>query len=168
MTRILLIAAAVLPLLLPSSALAAGSAPNSDPLFGAMLTDLTDRPVPLERFRGRPLVVNFWARWCPPCIDEIPDLIATRAKFKNQGIEVIGIAVEDSTALVREFAGQHKIDYPVLLSKDKGFAMMQALGNTAAGLPYTLVLDRHGKVIAKKLGRMSKSEMESAFAAATN
>jgi thiol-disulfide isomerase/thioredoxin len=168
MHRILPIAVLVLQMLLPLSAQAAGSALSSDPLFGATLTDLADRPAALAGFRGRPLVINFWARWCPPCIDEIPDLIGARARFKARGLEVIGLAVEDSTIPVREFASAHHMDYPVLLTKDKGFALMQALGNTAAGLPYTLVLDRHGNVVARKMGRMSKSEMDTAFAAALN
>jgi peroxiredoxin len=168
MNRLLPIAAVVLHLLWPLPALAAGSALSSDPLFGATLTDLADRPIALAGFRGKPLVINFWARWCPPCIDEIPDLISTRAGFKARGVEVIGIAIEDGTALVREFAGAHHMDYPVLLAKDQGFALMRALGNTAAGLPYTVVLDRRGNVVARKLGRMSKSEMETAFTAALN
>jgi peroxiredoxin len=168
MTRFVSIAAVILQLLWPFPAQAAGSALSSDPLFGTALTDLADHPIALAGFRGKPLVINFWARWCPPCIDEIPDLISTRAEFKARGLEVIGIAIEDSTALVREFAGTHHMDYPVLLAKDQGFTLMRALGNTTAGLPYTLVLDRRGNVVARKLGRMSKSEMETAFVAALN
>ena len=160
---------AFLVCLLSSYPASAGSSPlSADPLFGSTLTDLADRPAPLAAFRGKPLVINFWARWCPPCIEEIPDLVATRARYKNRGIEVVGIAIEDSAKLVHEFTKEHHMDYPVLLAKDQGFTLMRALGNTAAGLPYTLVLDRRGNVVAKKLGRMSKSEMEAAFAAALN
>lgn len=168
MNRILPIAAVILLALLPLPVLLAGSAPSSDPLFAATLTDLADHPANLAGFRGKPLVINFWASWCPPCIDEIPDIVAERARFKSRGLEVIGIAMEESTSSVREFTGKHHMEYPILLAKDQGFALMQALGNRAAGLPYTLVLDRNGNVVAKKLGRMSKSEMETAFAAALN
>jgi thiol-disulfide isomerase/thioredoxin len=166
MTRAASTLAALLCLILPASAGAAGSAPPSNPLSSYSLSDLDDRPFSLSQFRGRPLVVNFWARWCPPCIAEIPDLISLHGKFKDRGVEVVGIAVEDGTALVRDFVRQQRMDYPVLVAKDKGPSMMQALGNSSLGLPFTVVLDRQGRVVARKLGRMSRQEMEKAFAAA--
>jgi thiol-disulfide isomerase/thioredoxin len=137
-------------------------------LFAATLTDIEDKPAELARYKGRPLVVNFWARWCGPCREEIPHLVSGRARFKDQGLEVIGIAIEDKAESVRDFAKAYDMDYPVLLAKEQGIPLMQALGNTRAGLPYTLVLDRQGKVVASKLGPMSKDEMASAFAAALN
>jgi len=168
MNRAAPIAALVLSLLPPLAALAAGAPPSSEPLFAATLTDLADRPVKLAGFRGRPLVINFWARWCPPCLDEIPDIVDTRARFKSRGLEVIGIAIDDSTSSVRQFAGRFHIEYPILLAKDQGFGLLQALGDAVGGLPYTLVVNRDGSVVARKLGRMSKSEMDMAFAAALN
>ena len=64
-----------------------------DPLWAATLTGLDDKPVAMDRFRGRPLAVNFWARWCTPCRDEIPDFVRARAKYKTKGMEVVGIAI---------------------------------------------------------------------------
>ena len=140
--------------------------PSSAPLFAATMTDLQDKPAELARYRGRPLVVNFWARWCGPCREEIPQLVSERARLKDQGLEVIGIAIEDNTESVRDFAKAYEMDYPVLLAKDQGIALMQTLGNTRAGLPYTLVLDRNGNVVTSKLGPMKKDEMAASFAAA--
>jgi peroxiredoxin len=140
--------------------------PSAAPLFAATLSDTQDKPVAMEKFKGRPLVINFWARWCGPCRQEIPDLISERARLKAQGLEVIGVAIEDKPDAVREFAKAYDMDYPVLLAKDQGIPLMQALGNAQAGLPYTLVLDRQGRVVATKLGPMKKAEMASAFAAA--
>jgi thiol-disulfide isomerase/thioredoxin len=140
--------------------------PSSAPLFAAALTDLQDKPTELARYRGRPLVVNFWARWCGPCREEIPQLVSERARLKDRGLEVVGIAIEDNTESVRDFAKAYDMDYPVLLAKEQGIPLMQALGNRRAGLPYTLVLDRDGKVIASKLGPMTQEEMAASFAAA--
>lgn len=130
--------------------------PSSAPLFAATLTDLQDAPADLARYRGRPLVVNFWARWCGPCREEILQLVSERARLKDRGLEVVGIAIEDNTESVRDFAKAYEMDYPVLLAKDQGIALLQAQGNSRAGLPYTLVLDRNGKVAASKLEPMTK------------
>jgi thiol-disulfide isomerase/thioredoxin len=140
--------------------------PSTAPLFASILTDTEDKPAEFARYKGRPLVVNFWARWCGPCREEIPHLVSERARLKDQGLEVIGIAIEDNTGSVREFAKAYEMNYPVLLAKDQGIALMQAMGNTRAGLPYTLVLDRNGRVVASKLGPMKIDEMAAAFNAA--
>jgi peroxiredoxin len=152
--------------LMPRSAAAAEPVAVNPSLFSATLYDLNNRSATLERFRGRPLVVTFWARWCDPCRREIPDLIGERARLKNQGLEVIGIAIEDDPVAVKEFVKANGIDYPVLLTKSEGIALLQALGNYSGGLPYTLVLDRRGRVVKQRLGAMQKAEMASAFDAA--
>ena len=150
--------------LMPLAALA--EPVSTAPLFAATLADTQDRPVALDKFKGRPLVVNFWARWCGPCRQEIPHLVSERARLKDTGLEVVGIAIEDKVEAVRDFAKAYDMDYPVLIAKDQGIPLMQALGNSRAGLPYTLVLDRRGKVIASKLGPMTQDEMAAAFGAA--
>ena len=96
----------------------------------------------------------------------MPDLIAERARLKGQGLEIVGIALEDDPTAVKEFLKANGIDYPVLLTKSEGLALLQALGNLSAGLPYTLVLDRQGRVLMRRLGAMRKTEMAGAFDAA--
>jgi thiol-disulfide isomerase/thioredoxin len=135
-------------------------------LWQATGFDLADQPVALLKYRDRPLVLNFWARWCPPCRDEIPDFIRTNTNYKTQGVELVGLALEDQTGPVADFVRQYGIDYPVLLTRDQGYALMAALGNPQQALPFTIVIDRHGNVVARKVGRMSRTEMETAFAAA--
>lgn len=144
---------------------AVADTPASAPLFAATLTDLDDKPVAVAGYKGKPLVVNFWARWCGPCRAEIPELVAARAKYKARGVEVLGIGLEDKPDAVREFAKAYDMDYPVLLAKDNGIALMQALGNPKAGLPFTLAVDRGGKVVYLKLGGMKAADVEAAFAA---
>ena len=144
------------------STLAAGDEmPSSAPLFAATLSDLDDKPVALERYKGKPLIVNFWARWCGPCKVEIPELIAIRKANKGK-LEVLGIGIEDKVDAAKEFAKAYEMDYPVFVAQEKGIPLMQALANTKGGLPFTLVIDRNGQVVQKKLGIMKKADLEAA------
>ena len=140
--------------------------PPAEPLFAATLTDVADKPAAMSVYKGKPLIVNFWARWCGPCREEIPELIKARAKYKGRGLEVIGIAIEDNAEPVREFAKAYDMDYPVVLAKSKGLWLMQTLGNGRAGLPYTVAIDRKGNIVSKKLGGMKKADIEAAAEAA--
>jgi len=135
--------------------------PSSALLFEATLNDLDDKPVALERYRGKPLIVNFWARWCGPCRVEIPELIAIRQAHKGK-LEVLGIGIEDKADAAKEFARAYEMDYPVFVARDKGIPLMQALGNTKGGLPFTVVIDRNGQVVQKKMGIMKKADLEAA------
>ncbi len=133
--------------------------PSSAPLFTATLANLDDKPVALERYKGKPLVVNFWARWCGPCRAEIPELIKFRNAHKGK-IEVLGIGIEDKAEPAKEFAKAYDMDYPVFVAKEQGIPLMQTLGNTKAGLPYTLFIDRNGQVISKKMGTVKKADLD--------
>ena len=135
--------------------------PSSAPLFAATLNDLEDKPVALERYKGKPLIVNFWARWCGPCRVEIPELIAIRKAHKGK-LEVLGIGIEDKADAAKEFARAYEMDYPVFVAREKGIPLMQALGNAKGGLPFTIVVDRNGQVVQKKMGIMRKADLEAA------
>jgi len=143
---------------------AANEQTSSAPLFAATLNDLDDKPVALERYKGKPLVVNFWARWCAPCRAEIPELNKFRAANKGK-IEVLGIGIEDDAPPAKQFARKYQIDYPVFVAKEKGIPLMQALGNSKGGLPYTLFIDRDGKVIQNKMGLIKATDLDAVQAA---
>ncbi len=132
---------------------------SSAPLFAATLADVDDKPVALERFKGQPLIVNFWARWCGPCRAEIPELIKFRAEHKGK-VEVLGIGIEDKAEPAKEFAKAYEMDYPVFVAKEKGIPLMKELGNTKAGLPYTLFIDRQGNIVQNKMGLLKKADLE--------
>ena len=140
---------------------AADDMPSSAPLFAATLSDLDDKPVALSRYKGKPLVVNFWARWCGPCRAEIPELIKFRAAHKGK-IEVLGIGIEDKADPAREFAKAYEMDYPVFVAKEQGIPLMKALGNTKGGLPFTVFIDRNGQILQIKLGLIKPADFEAA------
>ncbi len=134
------------------------------PLFAATLHDYDDKPFAFEQLRGKPLIVNFWARWCGPCRKEIPELAAAHDKYAKQGLVVVGIALDDKVEATKDFAKAYEMRYTGLLAKEGGIALMQATGNPKAVVPFTLVIDRQGKVVGSKLGAMNHDEIEVAAA----
>lgn len=136
---------------------------SSAPLYQASFNNLEGQPVALEQLRGKVAVVNFWATWCPPCRKEIPDLIEAQEQYRERGVAFLGIAVEDNNALVQDFARTYGINYPQVSGKEQGIALMQKLGNQAAGLPFTLVLDAQGKIVDTRRGAMSAARLEQAL-----
>jgi len=144
----------------------AADAISSLPLYEASFNDLAGQPVALEQLKGNVAVVNFWATWCPPCRKEIPDLVEAHAQYRERGVAFLGIAVEDNRELVQDFAHTYGINYPLVAGKEQGIALMQALGNQAAGLPFTLVLDAQGNVVAAKRGAINAARLEQALQAA--
>jgi thiol-disulfide isomerase/thioredoxin len=141
-------------------------AAGSDALFASRLASSDDKPVALEAWRGKPLIVNFWARWCAPCRVEIPELALTQEKYRKRGLVVLGIGLEDKAESVRDFMKAYEMNYTVLLAKSSGIELMQALGNTRAGLPFTVAIGRRGEIVATKLGAMNRAELDAAAEAA--
>jgi thiol-disulfide isomerase/thioredoxin len=152
---------ATLVFALVAASTAADEMPSSAPLFAATLNDLDDKPVALERYKGKPLIVNFWARWCGPCRTEIPELIRVRNAHKGK-LEVLGIGIEDKVDAVKEFARAYDMDYPVFVAAAKGIPLMKALGNNRGGLPFTVVIDRNGQVVLVRMGLMRKADLDAA------
>jgi len=149
-------------LVLSHPILAAAPPASSAPLYAASFTDLDGRPINLAQFKGKVAVVNFWATWCPPCLKEMPDLVSAYARHQEQGVVFIGIAVDDNTGMVRKFASEHGINFPLAIGKENGIELMQKLGNSLAGLPYTLVLDARGNIVASRLGPITPARLEQA------
>jgi thiol-disulfide isomerase/thioredoxin len=140
-------------------------AQESAPLFAATLHDIDSRPVALADFRGQPLIVNFWARWCGPCREEIPELISLAKAHQAKGLKVIGIGLENNSENVKDFVKAYEMDYSLLFAPVDGISLMRALGNGRAAVPFTLAIDRNGRVVMHRLGQASRAELDKAAAA---
>ncbi len=135
---------------------------DAEAFFASTFTGIDGQPLAMAQFRGRPLIVNFWARWCGPCRDEIPELVTLRGEQAADGIEVVGVAIEDGDKLeaVRDFAKTYAMSYPVVIAAKEGIPLMKAMGNHQAGLPFTVYIGRDGKPLGSKMGRVRRAELE--------
>jgi len=163
--NLLLLAAAL-------AALAAGyvtalwlRAPTTDTTGGGQaiefrMPDLAGKEHGLEEWRGRVVVLNFWATWCPPCREEIPVFIDLQKRHGAEGLQFVGIAIDDAAA-VAAYGRKIGINYPSLVAGDGGLNLMNSYGNAAGNLPFSVILDREGRVAARKLGAFQRAELES-------
>jgi len=158
--KIVSVLASVLLLVLFTVGAKAQEKGGLDALLDATMIGLHGEPMPLSQFRGKPLIVSFWARWCVPCRDEFPEFMALRKKYKKQGLTVLGVALEDDPVKVRDFLIAYKVDYPAALAGEQGIPLIQALGNDEALLPFTLLIDRRGEIVSSKRGVFRKSDFQ--------
>lgn len=141
---------------------AAAATKGAEVIFAASLPDLQDENQAISQWRGNVMVVNFWATWCEPCRKEIPEFIELQEKFRDKGLVFVGIAV-DQKEKVAAFSKEMGINYPVLVGDMKAMALAEAAGNRQGALPFTVVIDRNGKITGTKLGRLSRNNLESMF-----
>ncbi len=117
--------------------------------------------------RGSPLIINFWATWCVPCIRELPALQRFRREYEGRGWRVLALAV-DSPVPVLEFVAKFKLELPVAMAGIGGLELMRDLGNQQGGLPFSVVFGRDGRVRERKLGETKYDELLRWAAASAN
>jgi thiol-disulfide isomerase/thioredoxin len=132
-------------------------------LLLASFTDLDGKVRTLSPTRGKVLIVNFWATWCLPCREEIPELKKVHKKYSINGIEVTGIAL-DNVSKVRDFAADMSIDYGLLIANAEALVIGKDLGNQAGVLPFTVVLDRAGRVAYTHAGALTEATLDAVLA----
>lgn len=109
-------------------------------------------------FKGRPLVLNFWATWCPPCVEELPLLNAFFVENKAKGWQVLGLAVDQAAPVVR-FLAQSPLAFPVALAGFPGIEISKSLGNLSGALPFTVVFGANGVVLHRKMGKLNPDDL---------
>ncbi|MEZ5651186.1 MAG: TlpA disulfide reductase family protein [Burkholderiaceae bacterium] len=140
---------------------ATGAAVPLDHLLGQQVPDATGQPVDMSVYRGRVLVLNFWATWCPPCVQEMPEIDDIQAEYRDQGVTVLGLGL-DTSERITAFSEKLKVNYPLFAMDAAGLAVVRDFGNEQGALPYTMVYDRQGREVARKLGRISREELRRA------
>lgn len=127
--------------------------------WGLELEDPQGQPLLMAPMRGRPLLVNFWATWCPPCVEELPLLNRFFHAQAAHGWQVVGLAVDQPKA-VQSFLKKLPLDFPVGMAGLAGAELSRTLGNPNGGLPYTVVMDRQGVVRHQKVGKVDVAELD--------
>jgi thiol-disulfide isomerase/thioredoxin len=133
---------------------------SGETVLAAAFPDLNGQRQPLSQWKGKVLVVNFWATWCPPCREEIPGFIALQRELSEKDVQFVGIAM-DQADKVNNFARGLGVNYPLLLGEDSAFELQSRLGNTSAVLPFTVVIDSAGKLITRHAGGLRIDQLRS-------
>ena len=148
----------------PATATPPSPAPVADPALADFWQREFDTPagtrLATRSLQGKPLVLNFWATWCGPCVKEMPELDRFAQEMAPQGWQVLGVAIDKADA-VRTFLQTTPVRFPIAIAGLEGLGLVQALGNTNGGLPFTLVLNAQGQVLQRKMGATHFEELRS-------
>ena len=134
------------------------AAADSGWLWALAFPKLDGGELQMASLRGRPLVLNFWATWCPPCVKEMPEFDRFHRQFSSQGWQVLGLAL-DSPTPVREFLVRTPVGYTIALAGFGGTEVSKRLGNAQGALPFTAMFDGRGRLLQRRLGETSFKEL---------
>jgi thiol-disulfide isomerase/thioredoxin len=117
------------------------------------------RELAVSSLRGKPLLINFWATWCAPCVEEMPLLNAFYLQHAAKGLQLLGIAA-DKASSVESFLQRTPVSFPIVLAGFEGISLSKQLGNETGGLPHTLFLDAKGTILFQKKGQLTSDDLK--------
>ncbi len=127
-------------------------------LLSQSMANTNGQTQPLAQWKGKALIVNFWATWCAPCVEEMPELSALQREIEHRQIQVLGVGV-DSASNISAFAAKYKITYPLYVGNVSATELARSLGNRSGGLPFTILIGRDGQVKKTYLGRLKMDDL---------
>jgi thiol-disulfide isomerase/thioredoxin len=136
-----------------------GDGLSSKAFFQASFADEKNVQQSMQAYQGKILVVNFWASWCPPCREEMPELSALNQQYQSKNVQVLGLAIDDVETILT-FQKENPTSYPLFSAEIQGMELASSLGNSQGGLPYTVIIDANGSIIKTYLGKISKPLLE--------
>jgi len=136
--------------------------PNSADLYAAKLPDISGTMQDLGQYQHKIIIVNFWATWCSPCREEMPELIALQQSYRDKNVVVLGIAL-DEPAQVAQYLKDTPVNYPIVAAETAGSMLSEQLGNDKGVLPYTVIIDADGKIVSTHFGRITKAIIEASI-----
>ncbi len=121
--------------------------------------DLEGKPHLLSEWKGKIVIVNFWATWCPPCVEEMPEFVQLQNELGPKGVQFIGILTDDEADAARDFLKTMPVNYPILNGSVGGHSWAAQLGNKAQVLPFSAVFDPTGRRVHMEVGRFTRDEV---------
>lgn len=132
-------------------------------LFQSSLPDTQNQQRSFSEWKGKILLVNFWATWCPPCVAEMPELVELQTDMASQNLQIVGIGI-DSPSNIRQFEEKLQISYPLLVAGMEGTELSRQFGNQGGGLPFTVLIGPDGRVRQTYIGRLDMKKVRADLA----
>ncbi len=135
---------------------------GADKLWELTFDTPSQKPLVMAQLKGKPLLINFWATWCAPCVEEMPRLqqfYQAQIGHSAKRFELLGIAADKAESVVK-FLEKTPVTFPITLAGFDGIALSQSLGNTQGGLPYSILLDEKGALLFKKEGQLTSDDLK--------